>query len=220
MKELTCDICGGTLIGEPGGIFACTACGMRYDVAWARAKLAQPEQQSQPVVEQPPVQQNQAPAPEAPAYVPPAPAPEAPVYTPPAPAPVRSVYVPPAPTVAPTAHHLPPTARVSAADVSTEAEKAERKRRADADFAIFQRQQQKERIKKILIAIGVAFVVLVLAIMGLSELMERNQRVTELKNDLDDQIYVLSSDDDYYLHSNFLSDSKQARGAWRERFRS
>ena len=39
MAALTCEICGGKLIGRPGGIFECDSCGMTYDTAWAKAKV-------------------------------------------------------------------------------------------------------------------------------------------------------------------------------------
>ena len=29
--KLECEICGGKLIGKPGGIFECESCGMEYD---------------------------------------------------------------------------------------------------------------------------------------------------------------------------------------------
>ena len=37
--KLQCEICGGKLIGRPGGIFECDSCGMEYDTAWAKAKI-------------------------------------------------------------------------------------------------------------------------------------------------------------------------------------
>ena len=37
--KLQCEICGGMLIGRPGGIFECDSCGMKYDTAWAKAKI-------------------------------------------------------------------------------------------------------------------------------------------------------------------------------------
>ena len=37
--KLQCEICGGKLIGKPGGIFECDSCGMEYDTAWAKAKI-------------------------------------------------------------------------------------------------------------------------------------------------------------------------------------
>lgn len=39
MAALQCDICGGKLMGRPGGIFECDSCGMQYDTAWAKAKI-------------------------------------------------------------------------------------------------------------------------------------------------------------------------------------
>ena len=36
---LQCEICGGMLIGRPGGVFECDSCGMKYDTAWAKAKI-------------------------------------------------------------------------------------------------------------------------------------------------------------------------------------
>ncbi len=37
--KLQCDICGGKLIGKPGGIFECENCGTEYSTEWARAKI-------------------------------------------------------------------------------------------------------------------------------------------------------------------------------------
>ena len=37
--KLQCEICGGKLIGKPGGVFECDSCGMEYDTAWAKAKI-------------------------------------------------------------------------------------------------------------------------------------------------------------------------------------
>ena len=37
--KLQCEICGGKLIGKPGGIFECDSCGMEYDTSWAKAKI-------------------------------------------------------------------------------------------------------------------------------------------------------------------------------------
>ena len=37
--KLQCEICGGKLIGRPGGVFECDSCGMEYDTAWAKAKI-------------------------------------------------------------------------------------------------------------------------------------------------------------------------------------
>lgn len=39
MAALSCEICGGKLIGKPGGIFECDSCGMEYDTSWAKAKV-------------------------------------------------------------------------------------------------------------------------------------------------------------------------------------
>ena len=39
MAALICEICGGKLMGQPGGVFECTQCGMEYSMAWIRAKL-------------------------------------------------------------------------------------------------------------------------------------------------------------------------------------
>lgn len=39
MAALQCEICGGRLIGRPGGIFECDSCGMEYDTAWAKQKI-------------------------------------------------------------------------------------------------------------------------------------------------------------------------------------
>ena len=41
MAALQCDICGGKLIGRPGGLFECDSCGMEYDTAWAKDKIQQ-----------------------------------------------------------------------------------------------------------------------------------------------------------------------------------
>ena len=41
MAALQCDICGGKLMGRPGGIFECDSCGMQYDTAWAKEKIQQ-----------------------------------------------------------------------------------------------------------------------------------------------------------------------------------
>ena len=35
---IVCDICGGKLMGRPGGVFECGSCGMEYDIAWAKEK--------------------------------------------------------------------------------------------------------------------------------------------------------------------------------------
>lgn len=37
--KLQCEICGGKLIGKPGGFFECTICGTEYSTEWAREKL-------------------------------------------------------------------------------------------------------------------------------------------------------------------------------------
>ena len=37
--KLQCEICGGKLIGKPGGIFECENCGTEYSTEWARAKI-------------------------------------------------------------------------------------------------------------------------------------------------------------------------------------
>ena len=37
--KLQCEICGGKLIGRPGGIFECDSCGMEYDTSWAKEKI-------------------------------------------------------------------------------------------------------------------------------------------------------------------------------------
>ena len=39
MAALQCEICGGKLMGRPGGVFECDSCGMEYDTAWAKAKI-------------------------------------------------------------------------------------------------------------------------------------------------------------------------------------
>ena len=39
MAALKCEICGGKLIGKPGGLFECEYCGMEYSTAWAKAKI-------------------------------------------------------------------------------------------------------------------------------------------------------------------------------------
>ncbi len=39
MAALQCDICGGKLIGKPGGMFECDSCGMEYSTEWAKAKV-------------------------------------------------------------------------------------------------------------------------------------------------------------------------------------
>lgn len=39
MAALQCEICGGKLMGRPGGIFECDSCGMEYDTAWAKQKI-------------------------------------------------------------------------------------------------------------------------------------------------------------------------------------
>lgn len=37
--KLECEICGGKLIGKPGGIFECDSCGVEYSTEWAKAKI-------------------------------------------------------------------------------------------------------------------------------------------------------------------------------------
>ena len=37
--KLVCEICGGKLIGKPGGVFECDSCGMEYDTTWVKAKI-------------------------------------------------------------------------------------------------------------------------------------------------------------------------------------
>ena len=37
--KLQCEICGGKLIGRPGGIFECENCGTEYSTEWAKAKI-------------------------------------------------------------------------------------------------------------------------------------------------------------------------------------
>lgn len=39
MAALQCEICGGKLIGKPGGIFECDSCGVEYSTEWAKAKV-------------------------------------------------------------------------------------------------------------------------------------------------------------------------------------
>lgn len=39
MAALQCEICGGRLVGKPGGIFECDSCGMEYNTEWAKAKI-------------------------------------------------------------------------------------------------------------------------------------------------------------------------------------
>ena len=39
MAALVCDICGGKLIGKPGGVFECDSCGMEYSTEWAKEKI-------------------------------------------------------------------------------------------------------------------------------------------------------------------------------------
>lgn len=39
MASLTCEICGGKLVGKPGGVFECDSCGMEYSTEWAKAKI-------------------------------------------------------------------------------------------------------------------------------------------------------------------------------------
>ena len=37
--KLECEICGGKLVGKPGGVFECDSCGMEYSTEWARQKI-------------------------------------------------------------------------------------------------------------------------------------------------------------------------------------
>ena len=37
--KLQCEICGGKLVGKPGGIFECDSCGTEYSTEWAKAKI-------------------------------------------------------------------------------------------------------------------------------------------------------------------------------------
>ena len=37
--KLQCEICGGKLIGKPGGIFECDSCGVEYSTEWAKEKI-------------------------------------------------------------------------------------------------------------------------------------------------------------------------------------
>ena len=37
--KLECEICGGKLIGKPGGVFECDSCGMEYSTEWAKQKI-------------------------------------------------------------------------------------------------------------------------------------------------------------------------------------
>lgn len=39
MTLLQCEICGGKLVGKPGGLYECEYCGMQFDTAWAKAKI-------------------------------------------------------------------------------------------------------------------------------------------------------------------------------------
>jgi len=39
MEVLTCDVCGGKLIGRPGGVFECGSCGLNYSTEWVKDKL-------------------------------------------------------------------------------------------------------------------------------------------------------------------------------------
>ena len=39
MAALQCEICGGKLVGKPGGLFECDSCGMEYNTEWAKAKI-------------------------------------------------------------------------------------------------------------------------------------------------------------------------------------
>ena len=38
-SKLQCEICGGKLVGKPGGIFECENCGTEYSTEWAKAKI-------------------------------------------------------------------------------------------------------------------------------------------------------------------------------------
>ena len=38
-SKLQCEICGGKLVGKPGGIFECESCGTEYSTEWAKAKI-------------------------------------------------------------------------------------------------------------------------------------------------------------------------------------
>lgn len=37
--KLQCEICGGKLVGKPGGIFECENCGTEFSTEWAKAKI-------------------------------------------------------------------------------------------------------------------------------------------------------------------------------------
>ena len=37
--KLECEICGGKLVGKPGGVFECDSCGMEYSTEWAKQKI-------------------------------------------------------------------------------------------------------------------------------------------------------------------------------------
>lgn len=39
VSKLQCEICGGKLVGKPGGIFECENCGTEYSTEWAKAKI-------------------------------------------------------------------------------------------------------------------------------------------------------------------------------------
>jgi len=39
MVQLSCDICGGKLVGRPGGVFECSSCGIEYSLERVREKL-------------------------------------------------------------------------------------------------------------------------------------------------------------------------------------
>jgi len=39
MAALQCELCGGKLVGKPGGMFECDSCGMEYNTEWAKAKI-------------------------------------------------------------------------------------------------------------------------------------------------------------------------------------
>lgn len=37
--KLQCEICGGKLVGKPGGVFECEYCGTEYSTEWCRSKI-------------------------------------------------------------------------------------------------------------------------------------------------------------------------------------
>lgn len=39
MAALVCEICGGKIVGKPGGLFECDSCGMEYTKEWAQEKV-------------------------------------------------------------------------------------------------------------------------------------------------------------------------------------